>query len=327
MGNSLLLREGLLIPFLVSNRAMTRRAFSGTQSLKRSYEDGNRSTPLLILQKVAASKTLRERLRTFFNDENEAFIASLRQEVGLIPDVQLLGHQPVYQSETASASLFESFDLPLRVPVFVFLDQFGYSDVTPALIRRIFAHQMADCVFFIRTSRFIAAVANNKLDTTMDRVIGRDTLHELRHAFRGRRTMKEQIVLDKLKQIMLREGAKYFQAFPFRVSESKSPKHHLIYLGKHERGLALMKDVMAGASSRHFDGVPLMGFSQTTSGPTLFESDLIPSLQRDLLDTFAGSELTVGQIFSAHHPRSAQFILRNLSRGPAQARRGREDLC
>jgi three-Cys-motif partner protein len=312
---------------LVSNRAMTRRAFSGTQSLKRSYEDGNRSTPLLILQKVAASKTLRERLRTFFNDENEAFIASLRQEVGLIPDVQLLGHQPVYQSETASASLFESFDLPLRVPVFVFLDQFGYSDVTPALIRRIFAHQMADCVFFIRTSRFIAAVANNKLDTTMDRVIGRDTLHELRHAFRGRRTMKEQIVLDKLKQIMLREGAKYFQAFPFRVSESKSPKHHLIYLGKHERGLALMKDVMAGASSRHFDGVPLMGFSQTTSGPTLFESDLIPSLQRDLLDTFAGSELTVGQIFSAHHPRSAQFILRNLSRGPAQARRGREDLC
>jgi hypothetical protein len=54
-----------------------------------------------------------------------------------------------------------------------------------------------------------------------------------------------------------------------------------------------------------------MGFSEISSGPTLFESDLIPSLQRDLITVFAGKELSVGQVFSAHHPSSTQFILRN----------------
>jgi three-Cys-motif partner protein len=276
-----------------------------------SYEDGNRSTPLLIMQEVCADPRLRQWLRAFFNDENQAFVESLKQEVNLIPNVSLLRHALEYRSETASVKLFESLHIPLHIPVFVFLDQFGYSDVTPQLISRIFSHQMADCVFFIRTSRFIGAITNKKVASTVDRVFGQDVLNDLRDAFGSNRLGKEELVLNKLKEIMLRAGAKYFQAFPFRINESNSSRHHLIYLGKHERGLSLMKEIMGKASSRQFDGVPVMGFSEISSGPTLFESDLIPSLQRDLITVFAGKELSVGQVFSAHHPSSTQFILRN----------------
>ena len=45
------------------------------------------------------------------------------------------------------------------------------------------------------------------------------------------------MLLTKLKDVMVRAGAQHFLAFPFRIHESRSPKHHPIYLGKHELGL------------------------------------------------------------------------------------------
>ena len=65
-----------------------------------------------------------------------------------------------------------------------------------------------------------------------------------------------------------------------------------------------MKDIMGNASSRHFQGVALMGYSDVSPGPSLFEADLIPGLQRELLSFFAGRELSVGQIFRLTIPKA-----------------------
>jgi three-Cys-motif partner protein len=276
-----------------------------------SYEDGSRSTPLLIIENVLQSKISRDALQTFFNDENEAFITSLKQEIDLIPDVSLLGHASTYRSETASVGLFESFALPTSMPVFVFLDQFGYSEVTSDLIRRIFRHQKCDCAFFFRTSRVIAAVNNSKVIGTLGRLFGRGMLQELRQSFERDKSHREEVVLGALQRVMFHAGAKHFLSFPFRIHEKNSSRHHLIYLGKHELGLGLMKEIMGKASSRHVFGVPVLGYSDVPSNPTLFEIDLIPGLQSELLAAFAGKHLTVAQVYTSHHPRSTQFVLRN----------------
>lgn len=276
-----------------------------------SYEDGSRSTPLLIIERVLQSEIMRNSLQTFFNDENQAFVTSLKQEINLIPDIESLSHAPVYRNEAASVALFESLCLPTTVPVFVFLDQFGYSEVTPDLVRRIFRHQKCDCAFFFRTSRVIAAVTNAKVVGTLDRVFGAGVLQQLRRSFEQERRNREEIVLDALSRVMRRAGTKHFLSFPFRIHEKNSSRHHLIYLGKHERGLGLMKDIMDKASSRHADGVPVMGYSDVPSNPSLFENNLIPGLQCELLAEFGGRRLSVGQIYSVHHPKSSQFVLRN----------------
>jgi hypothetical protein len=64
----------------------------------------------------------------------------------------------------------------------------------------------------------------------------------------------------------MRAGAPHFLAFPFRIRQAQSPQHHLIYLGKHERGLSLMKDIMGKTSSAHESGVPVIGFSEVPDG-------------------------------------------------------------
>jgi len=276
-----------------------------------SYEDGARSTPLLIVEEVLKRDLLREGLRTYFNDLSKAHTESLRQEIGSLPHITSLRWQPEYKSAEASIGLIDSLGLSSDTPQFFFLDQFGWADVTPTMIRHIFRNRRCECAFFFRTSRVIAAVTNPNAEPTMRILFGSVRLNALRRSFASPRCEKETVVLTALKQTMREAGATHFQPFPFRLREENSPKHHLIYLGQHEKGLAIMKDIMGRSSSTHHSGVPLMGFSESPIQPLLFEPDPIPALQSDLLEMFAGRIVSVAQIFSEHHPTNERFLFRN----------------
>jgi three-Cys-motif partner protein len=265
----------------------------------------------LITEQVLKKSQIRDGLRMFFNDIRPSLTNSLRQEIGSLPQVGTLGHAPFFSSEPASIALIDSFGLSPAMPQFYFLDQFGWAEITPSLIRRIFLNRKCDCAFFLRTPRVVAAVTNPNSELAMTSIFGKQRLDSLRSDFKQHPRGKEAIILDCLKVTMKEAGAVYFQPFPFRVGDGDSSRQHLIYLGKHSKGLEVMKDIMAGSSTRHQGGVPVMGF---TGGPEqfgLFATDPIPELQEDLLRSFAGRTITVGEVFEQHHVTSERYILRN----------------
>ncbi len=276
-----------------------------------SYEDGARSTPLLITEEVVRRQRLRDGVRMFFNDISSSLTNSLRQEVNALPGIETLRHAPQYKSEEASIALIDSLGLSREIPQFYFLDQFGWADITPALIRRIFMARMCDCAFFFRTPRVIAAVTNPNARQAMASLFGEDGLEFIRAEFKRRLRKKEDIVLEKLREKLKAVGAPYFQPFPFRVSGVNSSLQHLIYLGKHSKGLGLMKEVMATASTTEHSGVPVMGFTKGPVQQEMFTRDPIPELQAELLRGFSGRTLTVGEVFAEHHVTSERYILRN----------------
>jgi len=276
-----------------------------------SYDDGARSTPLLIAESVLKKPQLVQGLQMFFNDINPSLTNSLRQEISGLADVTTMRHAPHYSSLPATIGLIDSLGLPLDVPQFYFLDQFGWADITPDLVRRIFKNRKCDCPFFLRTPRVIAAVSNSKAQEAMVTLFGARGLESIKRSFRDRPREKELVILEHLKETMRLAGAPYFQPFPFRLGDGNSPKQHLIYLGKHSKGLEVMKDVMDRSSTMHHNGVPQMGY---TDGPVqhgLFNPDPIPELQNELLTFFAGRSATVGQIFEEHHVTNECFLLRN----------------
>jgi three-Cys-motif partner protein len=276
-----------------------------------SYDDGARSTPLLITEQVLKKSHIRGGLRMFFNDKIPSLTNSLRQEIRGLPQIETLRYAPRFSSEPASIALIESFGLRRDTPQFYFLDQFGWAEITPSLVRHIFLSQKCDCAFFLRTPRVIAAVTNPNSEQTMTSLFGRSRLESLRTDFKQRPRQKEAIILDCLKETMKEVGAIYFQPFPFRVSDENSSRQHLVYLGKHSKGLEVIKDIMARSSTMHHCGVPVMGF---TDGPVqfgLFTPDPIPDLQAELLRSFAGRTASVGEVFEEHHVTSERYILRN----------------
>jgi three-Cys-motif partner protein len=76
-----------------------------------SYEDGSRSTPLLIVEDLLKKQLLRNGLKTHFNDLSDAHTDSLRQEINKLPGIESLRWSPVYTSVAASISLIEGFVL------------------------------------------------------------------------------------------------------------------------------------------------------------------------------------------------------------------------
>ena len=274
-----------------------------------SYDNGSKSTPLLILETVLSSPLLRSGFESYFNDSDAALIASLKQEITKLPNSGQLRFPPQYTNQTASIELIESFTIPVHTPQFFFLDQFGWANAKPALINKIFQARMCDCAFFLSTPRMIAAVNNPKTRAPMQEIFGKDGLLNLQSAFLNRSVHKEEYLLTALAEILKSAGAKFVLPFSFRIHQEQSSRHHLIYLGKHERGFAIMKDIMSKTSSAHESGVPILGYSQSLAHPSLFPVDPIDDLQVDLLGAFAGRTLTVGELFLEHHPTSNRFTL------------------
>jgi three-Cys-motif partner protein len=276
-----------------------------------SYDDGSKSTPLLIAEQVIGKAHLRHGLRMFFNDIGRSMTNSLRQEMKALPGIEGLRHAPVFSSEPASIALIDSFGLQREVPQFYFLDQFGWAEITSSIVRHVFLNRKCDCAFFFRTPRVVAAVTNPNSEQAMIALFSKFGLESLRDKFRQRPREKEAIILEHLKTTMKDAGATYFQPFPFRVSGGNSSRQHLIYLGKNSKGLEVIKDIMAKSSTMHHGGVPVMGFTDGPVQDELFTPDPIPELQEELLRSFAGRTVTIGEIFEEHHVTSERYILRN----------------
>jgi three-Cys-motif partner protein len=277
-----------------------------------TYEDGNKSTPLLVIEDAVKQQLSRRGLRCFFNDKDKTHIESLEQEIGAIDGVSALTHKPSFYNEEASIGLIDRFNLSRKVPQFFFLDQFGYSDITPELIRRIFQADKCDCAFFFKYSRVIGALNNRTAASNMIELFGKQQVEELRTKLKTQpdALTKEEMILDALKRAMASVGASSFHPFPFRIQENQGATHHLIYLGKSERGLSVMKEIMGNASSRQDEGVPSFGFAEHEAHPNLFFISPIDELQSALLQRFSGETITVGAIYSVHHA-GTRYLLRN----------------
>jgi three-Cys-motif partner protein len=276
------------------------------------YLDGSESTPLLVLRKLGTRARTRDCVRTFFSDETVRFTEHLQQHVSsLDPDVQMK-HTPFIQAAQASTELISSLNLSRDTPQCFFLDQFGYADVPPTMITEIFRARMCDCIFFFKTSRVLAALTNPKARGLMENIFGAERAAALASLRRSNRTLQEieDEVLEALRLAMKSAGATMFQQFPFRSRSGLKAKHHLIYLGKHPRGLEIAKDIMARESSFHEDGVPIMGFEPGARQPGLFDSSPIDDLSLALQERFAGRTISVAEIYTTHNP-GTRYILPN----------------
>lgn len=59
-----------------------------------SYEDGYKSTPLMILERAINDPDMRDLLVTFFNDIDPSYTKSLKEAIDALPDINLLKHKP-----------------------------------------------------------------------------------------------------------------------------------------------------------------------------------------------------------------------------------------
>ncbi|MDP2948363.1 MAG: three-Cys-motif partner protein TcmP [Chloroflexota bacterium] len=279
------------------------------------YKTGDKSTPLLILERALASQVLTSRLVTVFNDANPEFTSTLKAEIDALPGVDRLKYRPQVLTGEISDELIEHFEGIKTIPSLSFVDPWGYRGLSLRLIRAIIKDWGCEVVFFFNYNRINMGIANNLVEPHMRALLGEDRLAKLRQEMMSLNPEdRESRVRRALGEALEEMGAPFLIPFRFERRGGRV-SHYICFVSKHPLGYGIMKNIMASRGVVDEDGVPLFAYMPKSAGRQLaFERDRpIEALPADLLSRFAGQTLTMKDVYDQHN-MGTPFIKPNYKR-------------
>jgi three-Cys-motif partner protein len=275
------------------------------------YDDGRESTPLLVLRQAIENPVVSKILVTIFNDKDHA--PALRAEIDALPRVKELKYKPVVSSYEIAADTAKLFEKIKLVPTLALLDPWGYKGLTRELIHSLLKDWGCDLIFFFNYNRINMGIENEAVVEHMEALFGAKRLARLRKKLPGLSPKKrERMILRFLRRRLREVGGQYVRPFKF-VKPNGRTSHYLIFVSKKFKGVEIMRDVMANASS-HQDGDGVASFSYDPRPVhrafTRPEPKRLDRLQANFKDDLAGQSLTAREIFE-RHSRDGRFTFKN----------------
>jgi three-Cys-motif partner protein len=269
------------------------------------YQDGSKSTPLLILERAIADPDMSQMLVTLFNDKDSDNTQSLDQAIKLIPNIGTLKHTPIVVNQEVGEEIVEAIKKINYVPTLFFIDPWGYKGLSLELIGAVIKDWGCDCIFFFNYNRINMGLPNVAVDKHMNSLFGQQRADALRGQLRKLQQPyeRELVIVEAISQALKEIGGNYVLPFCFKTDTGIRTSHHLIFVSKNVRGYSIMKEIMAKESSSTEQGVPLFEYNSATQyQPLLFElSRPLDDLENMLLHEFAGQTLTMEAIYNQHH--------------------------
>ena len=269
------------------------------------YQNGSKSTPLLILERAIADPEMSQMLVTLFNDKDSDNTQSLDQAIKLIPNIGTLKHTPIVVNQEVGEEIVEAIKKINYVPTLFFIDPWGYKGLSLELIGAVIKDWGCDCIFFFNYNRINMGLPNVAVDKHMNSLFGQQRADALRGQLRKLQQPyeRELVIVEAISQALKEIGGNYVLPFCFKTDTGIRTSHHLIFVSKNVLGYSIMKEIMAKESSSTEQGVPLFEYNSATQyQPLLFElSRPLDDLENMLLNKFADQTLTMEAIYNQHH--------------------------
>lgn len=267
------------------------------------YDDGTKSTPALIIEEAIRNESLRDLLETRFNDVRAEHITRLEGVLSGLPGFGTLKHQPRLSSKEVTDKFAEFYEKTRLPPTLFFLDPWGYRGLSLRLIRACTRPFGCDCIFFFNYKRVNAGLENDLFAEHMDAIFGIERAARLRSKLDGLSPkLREQAIVAELLAALKEECGRFALQFPFFTDTGAQTSHYLMFVSKGQKGYDIMKEIMAGRSSSHSQGVPSLGFNPRELKQAQLPLDKpLDRLEAALPEVFAGRELTVEQVFAEHN--------------------------
>ena len=269
------------------------------------YQDGSKSTPILVLERAIEREDIRDKLVCLFNDLNQGYTESLRSTIDSIPGINSLEHKPTVMNEEIGekiVEIFEQMDIP---PSLFFVDPWGYKGLSLQLIGAVLKGWGCDCIFFFNYNRINMSITIPAVKEHMDALFGEGRANELRVQLSDMDPDERELAIVKaISQTLKEEGGEYVLRFCFKTQSGSRSNHHLIFVSKSITGYKIMKDIMARESSTSAQGVPSFEHNPAAvlEQPLLFELlRPLDDLAEMLLMDFAGKTKTMKQIYEQHN--------------------------
>jgi three-Cys-motif partner protein len=303
----------MVIASQVKRRGDNKIAYIDLFSGRGYYEDGTRSTPLLILEKAIENPDLREMLITIFNDKNDKSVELLRKAIMKMEGIKSLKHEPAIYNEEIGEELVKELEQTHFIPSLFFIDPYGYKGLSLRLIGALIKEWGCDCIFFFNYNRVNPGLSNPTVKEHMDALFGEERSKMLGEKLKGLSPLdRELTVVEEIAQALKKEGGQFVLPFCFKNDKGNRTSHHLIFVSKHHLGYEIMKGIMAKESSCSLQGVPSFEYSPATTRQSLLHelTYQLDALADMLLNDFEGQRLRMRQIFEEHNI-GKRYIIEN----------------
>lgn len=294
----------VMLGHLSKSKHQPRIAYIDLFSGPGRYEDGKKSTPLLILEQAIAEEKCRKSLVTIFNDGEDENTSSLKKAIAEIEGIDTLTHSPQVNCSEVGEEIVKIFEKMKLIPTLFFVDPFGYKGLSLRLINSVLKDWGCECIFFFNYNRINAGITNQSVKTHMDALFGEERGENLRRRLNGLDPSEREIaVIEEICEALIEMGGEYTLPFRFRNAAGSRTSHHLIFVSKHHLGYNIMKEVMAKESSTHEQGVPSFEYNPASKKYRLLFDLLRPldDLEEMLLEKYAGQRMKMENIFLDHN--------------------------
>ncbi len=265
------------------------------------YNDGTKSTPLLVIEKAINDPEMSNMLVTIFSDGDQEKSRSLQNDINNIPEINKLKYKPKVYTNIVDEKMVEIFQSIRLIPTLSFFDPWGYKGLSCNLINAVIKDWGCDCIIFFNYNRINMGVTNDKVTQHMEAIFGKGNTVKLRAEIgEMNASQRETAVLGCLSDTIRQLGGSYVLPFRFRSEHGKRISHHLIFISKHQRGYQIMKDIMAAVSTSDCQGVPSFEYSAIKE-TQLNLSMPIEELKDGLMDYFSGKTLSVSELYYEHN--------------------------
>ena len=277
------------------------------------YEDGTKSTPLIILEKAIEDEQMRQMLVTVFDDKDDKNAKGLQTAINALPGIDKLKFAPQVWNNEVGTEMVKTFAGMTLVPTLFFVDPWGYKGISLQLVNSVLKDWGCDCIFFFNYNRINMGLTNLVVREHMAALFGEDRAEDLRKKLETLSPNdREACIVEKLCDALGANQGRYVLPFGFKNDGGSRTSHHLIFVSKHPLGYGIMKEIMAKESSLHEQGVPSFHYSPADRRfPLLFELNRpLDDLEEMLLADFAGQTLPMKAVYKRHHVRR-RFVAKN----------------
>jgi three-Cys-motif partner protein len=281
------------------------------------YDEGTKSTPLLVLEKAVRNSSLRERLITIFNDKDKANVHSLQEAINKLPGIDTLMHKPQVRNQEVGEDIVRIFEQIKFVPTLFFVDPWGYKGLSLKLVNSVLKDWGCDCLFFFNYNRINMGLNNQAVKEHMAALFGEERAALLRQKLGTLPTHKrEMLIVEELCQAIMAMGHRFVLPFCFKDDRGTRTSHHLIFVSKDFKGYDIMKEIMAKECSGSEQGVPSFEYNPVDVRDASQQQFLfklfrpLDDLGEMLLGAFQGRTLTMQSVYQQHSV-GRKYIRRN----------------
>jgi three-Cys-motif partner protein len=277
------------------------------------YQDGTKSTPLIILEKAIQDETMSKMLVTLFNDKDGDNAQGLQTAIDALPGIGNLKFRPEIWNKEVGSEMVKVFASMRLVPTLFFVDPWGYKGLSLQLVNSVLKDWGCDCIFFFNYNRINMGLTNPVVREHMAALFGEERAEILRQKLETLSPDdRESCIVEDLCNALGENQKRFVLPFGFKNDSGTRTSHHLIFVSKHPLGYGIMKEIMAKESSLHEQGVPSFQYSPADKRfPLLFELNRpLDDLEEMLLTQFAGQTLSMNNIYERHNV-GRRFIAKN----------------